>query len=141
VTVGHEETIILEPEQVGGKPPDADGVGDAPAVSGVGGFGLEGFLFVGRVVVSELEDDAVVSGFDRMEFVVMLGVVAGTGGDLSQPLPGLAVVGRLADADAALAGPEFFSGVEEGSGGELDGAVGAVDDAGVAGGPGDAVVG
>ena len=141
VTVGQEKTISAEPKQVGGQPPNADGVGDAPAVSGVGGFGLEGFVVVGRVMVSELEDDAMVSGFDRMEFVVMLGVVTGADGDLSQPLPGLAVVGRLADTDAALAGPEFLSGVEESSGGELDGAVGAVDDAGVTGGPGDAVVG
>jgi hypothetical protein len=86
---------------MGGETPDADGPGDGPGLAAVGGFRLQGFAIIGRVVVTDVGEEAAVGGFDGVPFVVVLGVVAGAGGE------GDAVGGGL-PAGQAGGVPVFF---------------------------------
>ena len=74
-------------------------MGVRPRFAAVVGFALEGFAGVRRVVVSDVDDQFPVRRLDRVEFVVFLVVVTLAGRDFGEPLPGLAVVEGLADAD------------------------------------------
>ncbi len=77
---------------MGGETPNADGPGEGLGLTAVGGFRLQGFAFVGRVVVTDGGEGAAVAYFDGMQFVVAFGVVAGARGKGSEPLPSAAIV-------------------------------------------------
>ncbi len=92
-------------------------------------------------MVPDLNEDALVAGLDGVQFVVLLGIIAGPGRDFRQPAPGLAVVPRFAHPDPSLAGPQLHPGIKQTAIGELSRSVRAVHDRRVARGPGHASIG
>lgn len=102
---------------------------------------MEGFPGVCLVVVSDVDNEAAIGGFDGMELMVVAVMVAFPGWDGCEPLPCLAIVARFTDPDFFSFGPELFPGIEDATVRELGGAVGAVDDGGVALGPSDSAIG
>ena len=141
MTVAHQETSITKPGEEGGESPHSDGMGSGPGFPSILGFALEGFSDVGFVVISDVDDEAAIAGLDGMEFVIIFVVVTFAGWNGCEPLPGLAIIARLTDAGFLSLVPEFLPGIQESSVGELRGSVGAIDDGGIARGPGDAPVG
>ena len=93
------------------------------------------------VVVANLGNDGTGVCFHGMQFVVLLLVVLVAGGDTSEPIPGLSVVGRLTDADTSLVAPEILAYIELAAVRKLNGAVGTVDQRVITAGPGHALVG
>ena len=90
-------------------------------------FGLEGLIFVGFVVVADVNDDGPVRGLDSVEFVVTsFWVVVRTGRDFGEVLPRLSIITRFPCANLFAFSPEFLPWVEESSVTKLDGAVRAV---------------
>ena len=140
ITIAHQEASVLEAKQMAGETPDADGVGDGPGLSAVGGFGLQSFLSVERVVVADVNDEVAVAGFYAVEFVVVSGGVAGPRGDGGEPAPGLAIVCGYGDANFAAGIGVLLAGVEEAAIADLDCAVRAGDWDAVGLRPGEAAV-
>ena len=87
MAVAHEESSIAKAGEEGGEAPDADFVRGGPCFSSVVGLALEGFSEVPLVVISEVDNEAVLGGFDGMEFVVVLVAITCAGWDGCEPLP------------------------------------------------------
>lgn len=102
---------------------------------------MQGFAVVLLVVVSNVDDEVALGSLDGMEFVVVLTSVACAGWNGREPLPGFSIIVGFANPDFLTFTPKSFAGVEKPSVGKLSGAVGAVDDGGVAFRPGNSAVG
>ncbi len=96
---------------------------------------------VGLIVISDVNDEPAFGPFDGMKLMVVLVVIARAGWDSGKPLPGFAIIAGLANADFLSLVPEFLAGIKKPAIGKLRRPVRAIDDGGIALGPGDAAIG
>ena len=99
----------------------------APSAAAIRRFGLQCLVAVGRVVIADRRHDPPVGSFHGVQLMVLVDRVAGPRGNLRQPAPGTAIVGRLARADSLRQSSRGLADIEQATVGQLRGAVRAVD--------------